>query len=175
MRSCSNASLKARGDKRHMLESGHQRAKPLLVFGLSGGRHRAKGPAMKRLLCRNNLPPVLRLTRAVFAREFQRGFIRFRATVAKKDTATGAVGREQFHQTRLRGGTGFKYWFTYTASGLPIHRLLDRQTWKLGGNLDDITLYLLFDTFCRNPDHGGKYRMEQLPAVKVIAITCPGH
>ncbi len=28
--------------------------------------------------------------------------------------------------------TGFRYWFDYQGS-LPIHRLVDRQTWELGG------------------------------------------
>lgn len=40
-----------------------------------------------------------------------------------------------------RSFQGFKYWFEYQGS-LPIHRLIDRQTWELGGNLDDVTLCL---------------------------------
>jgi hypothetical protein len=39
-----------------------------------------------------------------------------------------------------RAFTGFKYWFEY--EGAPIHRLIDRQTWELGGNLDDVTICL---------------------------------
>lgn len=38
--------------------------------------------------------------------------------------------------------TGFKYWFDYTSTDIPIHRLVDRQTWEIGGNLDDVTLCL---------------------------------
>lgn len=38
--------------------------------------------------------------------------------------------------------TGFTYWFEYTALDLPIHRLVDRQTWEVGGNLDDVTICL---------------------------------
>ncbi len=38
---------------------------------------------------------------------------------------------------------GFTYWFEYRGES-PIHRLLDRATWELGGNLDDIHLV------CRN-------------------------
>jgi len=38
--------------------------------------------------------------------------------------------------------TGFKYWFEYESAELPIHRLLDRQTWEVGGNLNDITICL---------------------------------
>ncbi len=40
-----------------------------------------------------------------------------------------------------RSFTGFKYWFEYDGEE-PIHRLLDRQTWELGGNLDDVTVCL---------------------------------
>ncbi len=36
--------------------------------------------------------------------------------------------------------TGFTYWFEYDGGSLPIHRLLDRQTWEVGGNLDDVTV-----------------------------------
>lgn len=38
--------------------------------------------------------------------------------------------------------TGFKYWFEYQSDAVPIHRLVDRQTWEVGGNLDDVTLLL---------------------------------
>ncbi len=37
--------------------------------------------------------------------------------------------------------TGFRYWFEYDGE-LPIHRLVDRQTWEVGGNLDDTTICL---------------------------------
>jgi hypothetical protein len=37
--------------------------------------------------------------------------------------------------------SGFRYWFEY-AGELPIHRLVDRQTWEIGGNLDDVTICL---------------------------------
>lgn len=40
--------------------------------------------------------------------------------------------------------TGFTYWFEYVGEACPIHRLLDRATWELGGNLDDVHLV------CRN-------------------------
>lgn len=36
--------------------------------------------------------------------------------------------------------SGFKYAFEYESPDQPIHRILDRQTWELGGNLDDVTL-----------------------------------
>lgn len=38
--------------------------------------------------------------------------------------------------------TGFKYWFEYQSDAVPIHRFVDRQTWEVGGNLDDVTLLL---------------------------------
>jgi len=38
--------------------------------------------------------------------------------------------------------TGFKYWFEYDSDGVAIHRLLDRQTWEVGGNLNDVTVCL---------------------------------
>lgn len=38
--------------------------------------------------------------------------------------------------------TGFRYWFEY--EGAPIHRLIDRQTWELGGSLSGLNLV------CRN-------------------------
>jgi len=44
-------------------------------------------------------------------------------------------------QVRGRAFTGFKYWFEYDGA-LPIHRLVDRQTWEVGGNLDDVTICL---------------------------------
>ena len=37
--------------------------------------------------------------------------------------------------------SGFRYWFEYDGE-LPIHRLVDRQTWEVGGNLDDVTICL---------------------------------
>lgn len=37
--------------------------------------------------------------------------------------------------------SGFRYWFEYHGE-LPIHRLVDRQTWEVGGNLDDVTICL---------------------------------
>lgn len=37
--------------------------------------------------------------------------------------------------------SGFRYWFEYDGE-LPIHRLVDRQTWEIGGNLDDVTICL---------------------------------
>jgi len=40
--------------------------------------------------------------------------------------------------------TGFRYWYEWESLDTPIHRLLDRQTWELGGNLDDVTVV------CRN-------------------------
>ncbi len=40
-----------------------------------------------------------------------------------------------------RAFAGFRYWFEYEGE-LPIHRLVDRQTWELGGNLDDVTVCL---------------------------------
>ena len=43
-----------------------------------------------------------------------------------------------------RAFTGFTYWFEYANDACPIHRLLDRATWELGGNLDDVNLV------CRN-------------------------
>jgi hypothetical protein len=39
-----------------------------------------------------------------------------------------------------RTWTGFRYWFEY--EGPPIHRLIDRATWEIGGNLDDVTICL---------------------------------
>lgn len=39
--------------------------------------------------------------------------------------------------------TGFSYWYEYQGE-VAIHRLLDRATWELGGNLDDVNLV------CRN-------------------------
>lgn len=39
--------------------------------------------------------------------------------------------------------SGFRYWFEYEGE-VPIHRLVDRQTWEVGGNLDDLTV------ICRN-------------------------
>jgi len=40
--------------------------------------------------------------------------------------------------------TGFRYWYEYECTDIPIHRILDRQTWEIGGNLDDVHLV------CRN-------------------------
>jgi hypothetical protein len=39
---------------------------------------------------------------------------------------------------------GWRYWFEYESDPIPMHRLLDRQTWELGGSLDDVTVA------CRN-------------------------
>ena len=51
--------------------------------------------------------------------------------------------------------SGFKYWFEYESPDLPIHRLLDRQTWELGGNLDDVTLCV------RNWTHAPAIRLSE--------------
>lgn len=40
-----------------------------------------------------------------------------------------------------RAFAGLRYWFEYDGE-LPIHRLVDRQTWEVGGNLDDVTICL---------------------------------
>ncbi|MBC2602530.1 hypothetical protein [Puniceicoccus vermicola] len=50
--------------------------------------------------------------------------------------AAAEIGRRVF--------SGFTYWFEYTGEACPIHRLLDRGSWELGGNLDDVNLV------CRN-------------------------
>ncbi len=39
---------------------------------------------------------------------------------------------------------GFTYWFEYANPAAPIHRLMDRQTWEIGGRLDGVSLA------CRN-------------------------
>jgi hypothetical protein len=46
-------------------------------------------------------------------------------------------------KSMVRGNsfTGFKYWFEYDGT-LPIHRIIDRQTWEIGGCLDDVTICL---------------------------------
>jgi len=36
--------------------------------------------------------------------------------------------------------TGFSYRYEYESKQIMIHRLVDRQTWELGGNLDDVTI-----------------------------------
>jgi len=36
--------------------------------------------------------------------------------------------------------TGFKYWFEYASRDVAIHRLLDRQTWEVGGDLTDVNV-----------------------------------
>lgn len=41
-----------------------------------------------------------------------------------------------------RAFTGFRYWFEYESADLAIHRLVDRQTWEVGGNLDDVNICL---------------------------------
>jgi hypothetical protein len=54
---------------------------------------------------------------------------------------------------------GFRYWFEYRHDRLPIHRLVDRQTWELGGNLDDVTVVCrnLFDLPCQRVTKAGGY------------------
>lgn len=43
--------------------------------------------------------------------------------------------------------TGLRYWFEYEGGEVPIHRILDRQTWEIGGDLTDVTILCrgLFD------------------------------
>lgn len=38
--------------------------------------------------------------------------------------------------------TGFKYHFEFESRDVKIHRLIDRATWEVGGNLDDVTICL---------------------------------
>ena len=40
--------------------------------------------------------------------------------------------------------SGFTYWFDYRSDEVAIHRMVDRQTWELGGDTDDLSLV------CRN-------------------------
>ena len=37
---------------------------------------------------------------------------------------------------------GMRYWFEYESDTIEIHRIIDRQTWEVGGNLDDVNLCL---------------------------------
>jgi len=37
---------------------------------------------------------------------------------------------------------GFRYGFEMDSPSVPVHRLVDRQTWELGGGLDDVTICL---------------------------------
>jgi len=39
-----------------------------------------------------------------------------------------------------RSFSGFKYWYTGQSDQRPVHRFIDRQTWELGGNLNDVTV-----------------------------------
>lgn len=47
-----------------------------------------------------------------------------------------------------RSFTGIRYWFEFgseskrTPKHPPIHRIVDRQSWEVGGNLDDVTICL---------------------------------
>lgn len=41
-----------------------------------------------------------------------------------------------------RSFTGLRYWFEYESDTVQIHRILDRQTWELGGSLNGLTLCL---------------------------------
>ena len=46
-----------------------------------------------------------------------------------------------------RAFTGIRYWYEYESESIAIHRLLDRQTWEVGGDLSDCTVVsrCLFD------------------------------
>lgn len=41
-----------------------------------------------------------------------------------------------------RDFTGFRYWYEYESENLPIHRLVDRQTWEVGGTVEGVNLCL---------------------------------
>jgi len=43
-----------------------------------------------------------------------------------------------------RAFTGFKYWFEYESDKIAIHRIVDRQTWEIGGDLSEVNVV------CRN-------------------------
>lgn len=55
-----------------------------------------------------------------------------------------APAEQRFDQWRF---TGFTYWFEYESDAIPVHRIMDRQTWEVGGDLADVTLLCrcLFD------------------------------
>jgi hypothetical protein len=40
--------------------------------------------------------------------------------------------------------SGFRYWYEYEHAEVPIHRLMDRQTWEVGGDIDGVHVV------CRN-------------------------
>ena len=52
------------------------------------------------------------------------------------EPVTTTVDGRSFH--------GFRYWYEYSNANAPIHRILDRQTWELGGDLTDVNVV------CRN-------------------------
>ncbi|MDX2226145.1 MAG: hypothetical protein SFY92_03465 [Verrucomicrobiae bacterium] len=39
-----------------------------------------------------------------------------------------------------RSFSGFKYWFEFESKEVKVHRILDRQTWEVGGDLEDVTI-----------------------------------
>lgn len=52
------------------------------------------------------------------------------------EPAAAVIDGRSFH--------GFRYWYEYSNSAAPIHRILDRQTWEIGGDLTDVNVV------CRN-------------------------
>ena len=58
-----------------------------------------------------------------------------------------------------RAFSGFTYWFAYRSQDAAIHRILDRQTWELGGDTEDVTLLCrnLFDVPSKDLSNGGAF------------------
>jgi hypothetical protein len=70
--------------------------------------------------------------------------------------------------------TGFRYWFEYESDAVAIHRIMDRATWEIGGNLDDATIVCrnLFDVPTMRLSRDGKFSTVGLYK---NAIALPGN
>jgi len=60
--------------------------------------------------------------------------------------------------------SGFRYWFEWDSTETPLHRLLDRQTWELGGSVEGNTL------LCRNWLTPPRVRLSQAAAYSTVGL-----
>ncbi len=70
---------------------------------------------------------------------------------------------------------GIRYWFEFESDDISLHRILDRQTWELGGTVDDLRVCI------RNWSHAPMVRLNKETAfstgglVESFAVAFPGN
>ena len=87
---------------RHLAKPGRQRIVAGANFFLAGCGQRRQGPAVKRIVRREDLVFAAEFFRTITAHQLNRGFVGFRAAVAKKRAIGKRMAAQLARQLRLR-------------------------------------------------------------------------